>query len=254
MFSRHATCFFQYLFPFCKKTSTGNILAEWHVRGCATRRTTCTYLGNHEKTVTRCLHNTHSHPDPGQNVLNTVSSQLHATLVSDCRVNIAVARKVFVVARHVGLAIEYTVSHSRKTLTSPFHIDFHNRHYNLYSPTPEAKAKAKARARAVLQSLSSFAHCTLFLTVADHAGKQCHDRLTAFVHAFSCGFLCFRTNLKNTFSDEEVSARPPQQHPEYRRLLQDTMPDQASEIVAFLGPRATYTHQARNFFPLFWFS
>lgn len=167
--------------------------------GCATRRTTCTYLGNHEKTVTRCLHNTHSHPDPGQNVLNTVSSQLHATLVSDCRVNIAVARKVFVVARHVGLAIEYTVSHSRKTLTSPFHIDFHNRHYGLYSPNPEAKAKAgaRARARAVLQSLSSLAHCTLFLTVADHAGKQCHDRLTAFIHAFSCGFLCFRTNLKN---------------------------------------------------------
>lgn len=132
-------------------------------------------------------------------MLNTVSFQLHATLVSDCRVNIAVARKVYVVARHVGLAIEYTVSHSRKTLTSPFHIDFHNRHYNLYSPTPEAKAKARARARAraVLQSLSSLANCTLFLTVADHAGKQCHDRLTAFIHAFSCGFLCFRTNLKN---------------------------------------------------------
>lgn len=159
--------------------------------GCATRRTTCTYLGNHEKTVTRCLHNTHGHPDPGQNVLNTVSSQLHATLVSDCRVSIAVARKAFVVTRHVGLAIEYTVSHSRKTLTSPFHIDLHNRHYDLYNPTPEAKAKAKARARAVLQSLSSLAHCTLFLTVADHAGKQCHDRLTAFIHAFSCGFCAF---------------------------------------------------------------
>lgn len=124
-------------------------------------------------------------------MLNTVSSQLHATLVSDCRLNIAVARKVFVVARHVGLAIEYTVSHSRKTLTSPFHIDFHNRHYNLYSPTPEAKAKARARARAVLQSLSSFAHCTLYLTVADHAGKQCHNRLIAFIHAFSCGFCAF---------------------------------------------------------------
>lgn len=155
------------------------------------------YLGNRKKTVTGYLYNTHSHPDPGENMLNTVSSQLHATLVSDCRVSVAVARKVYVGARHVGLAIEYTVSHSRKTLTSPFHIDFHNRYYDLYSPTPEAKAKAKARARAVLQSLSSFAHCTLFLTVADHAGKQCHDRLSAFIHAFSCGFLCFRTNLKN---------------------------------------------------------
>lgn len=205
---------------------------------------------NHKKTVTRYLHlyNRHSHPDPGENMLNTVSSQLHATLISDCRVNIAVARKVFVVARHVGLAIEYTVSHSRKTLTSPFHIDFHNRKYNLYSPTPEAKAKARARARAVLQSLSSLAHCTLFLAVADHAGKQCHDRLTAFIHAFSCGSCAFERTRRATFSDEEVSARPSQQESGYRRLLQDTMPDQASEIVAFLGPRATYTHQARNFF------
>lgn len=188
-------------------------------------------------------------------MLNTVSPQLHATLVSDCRVNIAVARKVFVVARHVGLAIEYTVSHSRKTLTSPFHIDFPNRHYNLYSPTPEAKAKARARARAraVLQSLSSLAHCTLFLTVADHAGKQCHNRLIAFIHAFSCWSCAFERTRRTTFSDEEVSARPPQQHPEYRRLLQDTMPDQASEIVAFLGPRATYTHQVRNFFFSFGF-
>lgn len=193
MSSRHATFVSSIYFHFARRRQWETSWQNGTCGGCATRRTTCTYLylGNHEKTVTRCLHNTHSHPDPGQNVLNTVSSQLHATLVSDCRVNIAVARKVFVVARHVGLAIEYTVSHSRKTLTSPFHIDFHNRHYDLYSPTPEAKAKARARARAVLQSLSSLAHCTLFLTVADHAGKQCHDQLTAFIHAFSCGFCAF---------------------------------------------------------------
>lgn len=186
-------------------------------------------------------------------MLNTVSSQLHATLLSDCRVSIAVARKVYVGARHVGLAIEYTVSHSRKTLTSPFHIDFHNRHYDLYSPNPEAEAEA--RARAVLQSLSSLAHCTLFLTVADHAGKQCHDRLTAFIHAFSCGFLCFRTNLKNKFSDEEVSARPLQQQSEdiedycrtqCRIKLQKLSPSSAP------GQRTLTRHVI--FFSLFWFS
>lgn len=190
-------------------------------------------------------------------MLKTVSSQLHATLVSDCRVNIAVARKIFVVARHVGLAIEYTVSHSRKTLTSPFHIDFHNRHYNLYSPTPEAKAKAKARARtrAVLQSLSSLAHCTLFLTVADHTGKQCHDRLTAFIHAFSCGFLCFRTNSKNTISRTRRSVHV--RHSSSQRISKTVTGHNAGSSFRncrLPRPQGNVHSPGTYFFFLFWFS